>query len=152
MPSSSAARRSPGGARSLSAGAVIVRPGGAGPRYLLLRAFGYWDFPKGLVEPGETPFQAALREIREETGLEDLEFPWGEACRETPPYGPGKVARYYLAVSRTGDVHLPVNPELGHPEHDEFRWLAYPEARARLAERVRPVLDWAHGLVAGYTG
>lgn len=133
--------------RRLSAGVVVVRFMDHTPHYLLLRAFRSWDFPKGLVEPGEMPFQAAIREVREETGLVDLAFRWGEVCCETPPYGQGKVARYYLAESPRGEVHLPISPELGRPEHHEFRWLPYAEARVLLAPRLRAVLDWAHGIV-----
>jgi bis(5'-nucleosidyl)-tetraphosphatase len=134
----------------LSAGVVIVRRFDHEWRYLLLRVYNYWDFPKGEVEPGEDPLGAAVREVGEETTLEDLTFRWGSEFRETPPYRGGKVARYYLAESRSGDVALPVSEELGRPEHDEFRWMGYEDARALLAERVRPILDWAHGqLVRG---
>ena len=45
---------------------------------LLLRAYKNWDFPKGMVEPGEQPFDAAVREVREETTLENLAFDWGK--------------------------------------------------------------------------
>lgn len=133
----------------LSAGIIVVRWFEEGPRYLLLRAYRYWDFPKGEVAPGEDPLRAARREVREETTLDDLRLRWGEVYRETAPYRGGKVARYYLAESRGAQVRLPVSPELGRPEHHEFRWLAYPAARERLAERVRPILDWAHALVCG---
>ena len=133
-----------------AAGAVVVRRGADGePRYLLLRVYKYWDFPKGGVEAGETPLAAAVREVEEETTLTGLRFPWGEAFRETAPYSGGKVARYYLAESPAGDVRLPVSSALGRPEHHEFRWLPYGEARERLGERVREILDWADGVVRG---
>jgi len=45
----------------LSAGVVIVRQEGGAWRYLVLRAFRNWDFPKGLVEANEDPRDAAVR-------------------------------------------------------------------------------------------
>jgi bis(5'-nucleosidyl)-tetraphosphatase len=132
----------------LSAGVVIVRQEGGAWRYLVLRAFRYWDFPKGLVEANEDPRDAAVREVTEETGLAPPVFRWGEGSCETEPYSHGKIARYYLAESPAGNVHLPVSPELGRPEHDEFRWLGYPETRALLVPRVQRVLDWAEAIVA----
>jgi bis(5'-nucleosidyl)-tetraphosphatase len=130
---------------TLAAGFVVVRYSGGEPRFLLLRAYGYWDFPKGEVAPGESPIETARRETGEETGLTQLEEPWGESFRETKPYRGGrKVARYYLALGPAGDVTLPVSPELGRPEHHEARWATYEEARELLGERVRAILDWAH--------
>ena len=38
-----------------SAGVIVVRRTPEGPRFLLLRSYRYWDFPKGQVETGETP-------------------------------------------------------------------------------------------------
>jgi len=128
----------------LSAGIVVMRWLEGKPHYLLLRANKYWDFPKGLVEPGENPVQAAIREVEEETTLKNLSFRWGRAYRETPPYRGGKVARYFVAESGGGEVSLPISPELGHPEHHEFRWATYGEACELVGERVRAILDWAH--------
>ncbi|UCE88347.1 MAG: NUDIX domain-containing protein [Pseudomonadota bacterium] len=134
-------------ARTLSAGAVVVRWRDNVPHFLLLRAYNYWDFPKGEVEAGESPLDAARREIEEETSLCDLEFPWGTAYRETPVYGRGKIARFYLARSDRGAVALPFNPSLGRPEHHEFRWLPFSEARELLVERLQAILDWASQVV-----
>ena len=114
-----------------------------GPRYLLLRCFGYWDFPKGEVEPGEDLLATARREVLEEAGLAELIFRWGEEFVETPPYSRGKVARYYLAESPGGEVYLPISPELGVPEHQEFRWVRFEEALALINGRIRAVLEWA---------
>ena len=107
----------------LSAGVVLVRATADGWRYLLLRAFTHWDFPKGMVEPGEEPLAAAIREVREETLIDDLEFAWGEVYIETQPYSRGKVARYYLAKTRTAEVSLPVIEALGeaHVSRHELR-------------------------------
>jgi bis(5'-nucleosidyl)-tetraphosphatase len=131
--------------RTLSAGMVIVRPLDRECFYLLLRAYNFWDFPKGMVGPGENPFRAACREVEEETSLNNLRFPWGEIFCETEPYGAGKVARYYLATVSEPQVVLAVSTELGRPEHHEYRWLRYGEARALLSARLTAILDWARG-------
>jgi len=135
----------------LSCGVIVVRFKERRPLYLLLRVYGYWDFPKGLIEPGEEPLQAATREVEEETTLTGLQFHWGKIYRQTEPYNYRipKIARYYLAESPEGRVDLPVSPELGYPEHHEFRWLPYEEARPLLSDRVGPILDWANGKVVG---
>lgn len=136
-----------GSSKRLSAGAVIVRTTPQGNRFLLLRSFDHWDFPKGLVENGENAMAAALREVREETTVNDLTFPWGDVHTETGPYSRGKVARYYLAQTATEHISLPVNPEIGRPEHSEYRWVDYDTAVRLVSDRVRPVLEWAAGVL-----
>lgn len=138
---SSGAEGPEGGERS--AGVVPVRWVHDEWRVLLLRAYRYWDFPKGRVEAGETPFEAARREAREEAGLEDLDFRWGLESYRTEPYGRNKVAEYYLAETRTEEIVLGVNPELGRPEHHEGRWLTAAEARPLVNQRILGVLRWA---------
>jgi 8-oxo-dGTP pyrophosphatase MutT (NUDIX family) len=127
----------------LSAGVVVVRGTDEGWRYLLLRAFTHWDFPKGMVEAGEEPLAAAIREVREETLIEDLRFEWGYDFIETGPYSRGKVARYYLARTETVDVTLPVIEELGRPEHNEYRWISEGSALKLVSARVVPIVEWA---------
>ena len=46
----------------LSAGITVMRRENDAWQYLLLRAYRYWDFPKGKCEKGEQPLAAALRE------------------------------------------------------------------------------------------
>lgn len=133
--------------RTLSAGVVPVRYEDSAPRLLLLRAYQYWDFPKGKVEPGEEPLDGALREVREETGIETLAFHWGYAYFETGPYAQGKVARYYIAETPTEQVTMGINPELGRPEHHEFRWMTPESARTVVSPRVRQVLDWVEARI-----
>ncbi|MBA1146714.1 NUDIX domain-containing protein [Ectothiorhodospiraceae bacterium WFHF3C12] len=135
-------RRRRSGIRVRSAGVAVVRWEGGQWRYLLLRAFQYWDFPKGQVESGETWLEAARREVREETGITDLRFHWGEDYVETGPYARGKLARYYLAETDQTDVVLGIAPELGRPEHQEYRWVDYDQALALTAPRVQRVLEW----------
>jgi len=128
---------------------IPVRPRHGGHEYLLLRAFANWDFPKGRVREGEDPLDAAVRELAEETDLHNPRFRWGEAFRETAPYARGKVARYYLAECTRGEVRLLPGPELGRPEHHEFRWLDYRSARSLLPPRLEPILGWAEGILSG---
>jgi len=99
----------------LSAGVVVVRQSAEGWRFLLLRAFSHWDFPKGMVEAGEEPLTAAIREVREESAITDLEFAWGEVCTETGPYSHGKTARYHVARTGTIDVLSQEPPVDGNP-------------------------------------
>ena len=132
-----------------AAGAVVVRRVEGRWHCLVLRVYRNWDFPKGLVEPGEEPLDAARREVTEETGLSEVALPWGEVWRETEPYAGGKVARFYVAESASGAVVLPINPELGRPEHHEFRWLEFDGAARLLPPRLQLVLRWAQTVVGG---
>src|SRR6202167_5051269 len=90
----------------LTSGVVVVSLAQRKLKYLLLRAYRNWDFPKGLVEAGEKPIDAALREVREETTLDDLSFDWGLDFMDTGPYNKGKISRYYIARSTRSDVLL----------------------------------------------
>jgi 8-oxo-dGTP pyrophosphatase MutT (NUDIX family) len=139
---SSAARR-----HRLSSGVVVVSLVQRKLRYLLLRAYRNWDFPKGLVEEGEEPIDAALREVREETTLDDLSFDWGLAFMETGPYNKGKISRYYIARSKQSQVLLPVNPDLGTPEHHEACWVDFAKALTLVSPRLQPVVRWAHAII-----
>jgi len=131
----------------LSSGVVVVSLVQRKLKYLLLRAYRNWDFPKGLVEAGEEPIDAALREVREETTLDDLSFDWGLEFMETGPYNKGKISRYYIARSKRMEVLLPINPDLGRPEHHEARWVDFTRALAMVSPRLQPVVQWAHTVI-----
>jgi bis(5'-nucleosidyl)-tetraphosphatase len=133
-----------------ASGAVVFRRTERGIRLLVLRAYKNWDFPKGLVEDAEDMLSAAKREVKEETGLTDVDYPFGEEFKETLPYANNKVARYYIAETDQHAIELPVSTALGRPEHHEYRWVSFDEAEDLLAPRLAPVLDWARNLLSGH--
>ena len=135
--------------QKLSCGAVLVRETATGWLVLMLRAYGNWDFPKGMRETGESPLQAARREVAEETGIHDLDLTWGERYLESDPYSHGKVARYYLMQTSTERVTMGISPVLGRPEHHEHRWVTFDEAYDLSSPRVRLVVQWARQVVGG---
>ena len=57
---------------TLSAGIIPIHRKQGKTLFLILRSYKYWDFPKGTVEEGEDPFQTTLRELEEESGIEDV--------------------------------------------------------------------------------
>ncbi|MFM9951738.1 MAG: NUDIX hydrolase [Saprospiraceae bacterium] len=54
-----------------AAGGLVLNPA---DEILFIYRRGFWDLPKGKIDKGESPSEAALREVREETGLEQLEL------------------------------------------------------------------------------
>lgn len=64
------AKKKPEWKREVAAGGVIFHGRGKAARILLIKdSYGRWALPKGIVERGETPEEAALRECSEETGI-----------------------------------------------------------------------------------
>jgi 8-oxo-dGTP pyrophosphatase MutT (NUDIX family) len=140
---------------ALSAGIVIVRKEDQDWKFLFLRAYRNWDFPKGMVEPGEDPLESAIRETKEEAGISDLNFKWGHVFKETKPY-PGpfnrkkKIARYYIAETSQVKVTFAINPDLGKPEHHEYRWLSYEELIKLSPERLLRIIEWAKSQIQNW--
>lgn len=131
----------------LSCGFVIARNSDDGWLTLVLRAYHHWDFPKGIREPGEEPMRAAFREVREETGIDDLVIDWGDRYLETGPYSKGKVARYYLGRTEQSEVVMGISPETGEPEHHEWRWVSFDEAYDLGSPRVKQIVQWARQII-----
>lgn len=132
--------------KRFSAGIVPVLKEDGDVLFLLLRSYNYWDFPKGEVEKQEEPLSAARRELKEETGITQVLFPYGDIYKETPPYSQGKVARYYIGEVKSKNVTLGINEELGRPEHQEYRWVNYKNAKQLLGDRVAAILEWAYSI------
>ena len=112
---------------------------------------GYWSIPKGLLEPGEKPLQAAIREFEEETGLtpETDEF----IDLETVTQKSGKVV-YAWAFAGDWPTGRPLQSNLfsmewppgsgniqQFPEVDEGRFFSPAEARIKINARQIPLLD-----------
>ncbi len=107
------------------AGAIVVRAGKTGPRILLVTARrnpDNWIFPKGHVEPGETLRAAAVREAREEAGVEGNVI--APAGRMAFDFGENTYRVSYFVV-RTEDAGQ-------EREGRQLRWLKYKQALKRL--------------------
>src|SRR5256884_3072023 len=117
--------------------AYVLRPGPSGLEVLVLRRApggrspGSWETVHGHIEPGETPVQAALRELHEETGLEPLRF-----------YNVSRVEAFYR--HQTNEIVLiPVfagvvdgRAVVRHSaEHDRAEWLGAREAAPKVSLR-----------------
>lgn len=134
----------------------VLRGAGADLRCLVLRrasgtrCTGAWEVVHGHIEAGETPVDAARREMKEETGLEPARF-----------FNVSRVEAFYQ--HRTDEVALvPVfaafveagaEPSLG-PEHDRAEWLTPEAARERVAwpREARAIEDIVRMLGTGSAG
>lgn len=97
------------------------------PEFLLLRnRRGYWGFPQGHKEEGETEIQTLFREVYEETGIDSLNilsfigrikysFFKGEGIKSR------KEVSFYYATTNVRDITL-------SNEHDDFIWATFSEA------------------------
>lgn len=133
-----------------SAGFVLYRSDPAAPDgrvYLLLDYGRHWDYVKGHVEPGEDDRTAAVRELREETGIE-------------PPRlveGFEHVVDYYFRSGKHGLIHKTVIFFLGQTsatdvvlseEHVGAAFLSYDEAMGRLTYKTaRDLLAKGHAFL-----
>jgi 8-oxo-dGTP pyrophosphatase MutT (NUDIX family) len=139
-----------GVAREFSAGGVLVRSVGGRPMLAAIRPqgkrAGVWALPKGLVDPGESPAETAVREVREETGVDgrlveklgDVKYVYtrdGERIF--------KIVSFFLL--RAGRGRIGEIDESMRIEVAEARWLPLEEAPRLLAyrgEREMAALAW----------
>jgi 8-oxo-dGTP diphosphatase len=80
---------------------------------------GYWEFPGGKIEAGETPAACAARELREEM---DVHIETGDTLMETVhDYGGGKVVRLIAVRAILLGGHMKLH------DHDDIRWVTISE-------------------------
>lgn len=125
---------------------LLIHPGGP---YWKRRDRGAWQIPKGAIDPGEAPEDAARREVREEIGLAltgDL-LPLGDIRQRGGKWVTAFAAEHDFAptelASNTFEIEWP--PRSGRtvafPEVDAARWVPIPEARGIMLESQVPLLD-----------
>jgi len=115
----------------VSAGGVVYRGSGADAEFVIVRVVPElrWQLPKGLIDEGETLEQAALREVREESGMtaeivgkiETIEY-WFTADWDNSRRRIHKFVHFYLMRHVDGD-----GSDHDH-EVDEVRWVTLDEA------------------------
>jgi len=136
--------------REISAGGVLVRVVRGRPMVAAIRPrgkpAGVWALPKGLVDPGESPAETALREVLEETGvtgrlvqkLGDVKYVYSRGGDRI-----FKIVSFYLL--RAGRGRIGEIDEAMRLEVAEARWLPLEEAPRLLAyrgEREMATLAW----------
>jgi 8-oxo-dGTP pyrophosphatase MutT (NUDIX family) len=122
----------------ISSGGVVVRRAPGGYEVCLVSDGRHWGFPKGLIEPGETPETAAMREISEEAGIPAASLvlraplPLSEYVYRRANHGALVFKRVHHFI-----VEAPEGTEL-HPDPAEIAeaaWLGFDAAKARLSFR-----------------
>ena len=121
--------------REVSAGGVVTRRRRGRPQVALAarrtrRGELVWGLPKGEIEPGESPEAAALREVREETGLEArILEPLGEIRYFYVWDGVRirKAVHFFLMRATGGDIAL------HDQEMEDVRWFPLEEALRKAA-------------------
>jgi predicted NUDIX family NTP pyrophosphohydrolase len=125
---------------------LLIKPGGP---YWRGKDAGAWMIPKGGVEPGEAPAEAALREFEEETGtaLSSVPFPLAVIRQAGGKHVEafGVQGDLDVASVRSNDFELEWPPRSGRierfPEVDEARWMTFAEARLMMLPSQLPLID-----------
>jgi 8-oxo-dGTP pyrophosphatase MutT (NUDIX family) len=117
----------------ISAGGVVFRrERGIEVALILVGDAPRWGLPKGLVNRGETPEEAARREVREETGL-DAELVDAIDTIDYWYYAKGQRVRFHKFVHLYLFRYLLGSVEDHDEEVNEARWFEIDEAQAKLA-------------------
>jgi predicted NUDIX family NTP pyrophosphohydrolase len=133
---------------------LLIKPGGP---YWRNKDAGAWMIPKGMVERGEEPAEAALREFAEETGtvLSAVPFPLATVRQSGGKHVQAFAVEGDLDASRvrSNEFELEGPPRSGRierfPEVVEARWMTLAEARAMMLPSQLPLLDALHAKLKG---
>ncbi len=140
--------------RQVSAGGVLYRMGESGPEVALIsvRDGKVWALPKGVVDKREKPEQAALREVREETGMDGgIVAPLGYIKYFF--YSPGDDTRYFKLVHFFLMRYLAGSEEDHDWEVEAVAWFPLPEALKLASYKTeREILKKASDLLAPLSG
>jgi len=125
---------------------LLIKPGGP---YWRSRDAGAWMIPKGAVEPGEMPVEAALREFAEETGstLTAVPFPLAKVRQAGGKFVDAFAAEGDLDAATVVSNHFEMEwpPKSGRkelfPEVAEARWMTLAEARRMMLPSQLPLID-----------
>ena len=133
-----------------SCGAVVFAGNREGRKYLLIRSqSGFWGFPKGHMEPGETEEETAMREVKEETGAEG-QFVEGFCAREEDPLlregrpDVKKRVTYFLARCEDGTFLPPDRREVAEARlmpYEEAASYVYSDSLRRILAQAKQFLD-----------
>ena len=118
----------------ISAGIIIFRKTREGYKFLLLyHGRNYWNFPKGKLEDSEGSWQAALREVKEETGLKHTELKFAENFKAYERFmlTRGKEKAFKIVILYLAETHQP-NITVSF-EHEGYAWFTFAEAKKVLA-------------------
>jgi len=130
--------------REFSAGGVLVRSIRGRPHVAAIRPQGkpgIWALPKGKIDPGESAAETAVREVREETGVEgsvvaklgDVRYVYTATWEGAKGERIFKVVSFFLLTAgrgRIGDIDEAMRIEV-----DEARWLPLDEAPRLLTHK-----------------
>lgn len=134
-----------------SAGAIVYHENNLRKYLLLKQSSGQWGFPKGNIEAGEDEIETAEREVKEETGLEELKFIKGFRKEISYFYKRDgktiyKKVVYFLAKASSDKVKISY-------EHEDYSWFTFDLAIKHLSHaNSRALLSQAENFLSSKIG
>ncbi len=128
-----------------AAGVVILKHMDGDFHVLCLKTkSGKYDLTKGIIDPGETAFQTALREAHEEAGISEITFPFGKESVQQD------ACTMFVGVTNQEPEILP-NPHTGIKEHTGYIWLPILDAvnSDKIKNFLMPSVHYAFDLARG---